>query len=795
VLKLTIEDDEGKTTVVPLARDEITIGRLEGNTIRLTERNVSRRHARLVRQNGALYIEDLASFTGVRVNGAKIATATPLREGDEVQIGDYRLALRGERTTAQINDRVTAGGDRPTMPSVPAIAPPMGTVGGSVAIPTRASVAAMAAQPIGIASPPPGALLAVPAEVAPVETAPMASGTSSREATPAPTPVLTPPGTPPTPIPAQGAPPTRKSPVVPHPLTGPAPQPLAGPAPQPLAAAPAPQSVATPAPQTVAAAPAPQSPAAAPAPPPLGGHTPAYRVTPAAPAAPKLPQPSPPAAAARPAAQAQVVAPVPDVSDAQPTIPIRALGDSVPDRTAGTAPARMFVLTTDLAGMEFSLDRASLVIGRTDENDIVLGHRSISRHHAKIVRDGDHYTIVDLQSANGVRVNGEDYERIELNPGDIIELGHVKLRFVGPFETFVFKPPSLGMSLQSKVYIATGALALGVVALMMWRKHHASEAPPPVVAAAPAPAPAPPPAPSPAASPAPEPAPAATPAAIFAEAKQAAGAEDWEKSRVALDKLGLAIEDPSLRRDAAALRRRVDTERQGALLFAQFDEASAAKNYAEAMARYDQIPADSVYKRRAKPRYDEARTLLVAEHVAAADKARTAGRCAEVRTEVAEIARLDPRNMMAREMIRLCKPRPEPTHAVPAAAAAPVTAVAARPARPRPSPALAPTDTAPRPERAPEPPAEADAPDPEALMKQAREAWLRQQCGAAVDLSRKALHAKPGMTDAYQIIAVCSCTLKDADAAARAYAKLDDKNRNLVRALCQKNGVVVGVGD
>ena len=74
MFKLTIEDDEGKTTVVPLARDEITIGRLEGNTIRLTERNVSRRHARLVRQNGALYIEDLASFTGVRVNGAKIAT-------------------------------------------------------------------------------------------------------------------------------------------------------------------------------------------------------------------------------------------------------------------------------------------------------------------------------------------------------------------------------------------------------------------------------------------------------------------------------------------------------------------------------------------------------------------------------------------------------------------------------------------------------------------------------------------------------------------------------------------------
>ena len=49
MFKLVIQDDEGKTTVVPLIRDEITIGRKEGNTIRLTERNVSRRHARIGR--------------------------------------------------------------------------------------------------------------------------------------------------------------------------------------------------------------------------------------------------------------------------------------------------------------------------------------------------------------------------------------------------------------------------------------------------------------------------------------------------------------------------------------------------------------------------------------------------------------------------------------------------------------------------------------------------------------------------------------------------------------------------
>ena len=60
-----------------------------------------------------------------------------------------------------------------------------------------------------------------------------------------------------------------------------------------------------------------------------------------------------------------------------------------------------------------------------------------------------------------------------------------------------------------------------------------------------------------------------------------------------------------------------------------------------------------------------------------------------------------------------------------------------------------------------------------------------------VEMSRKALKAKPGMTDAYQIIAVCSCSLKDADGATRAYAKLDEKSRTLVRNLCQRNGIAV----
>jgi len=94
-MKLIIEDDEGRKTVVQLLRDEITIGRQDGNTIKLSERNVSRRHARLKRDNSSMVIEDLGSYNGVRVNGERITAPTKVKEGDLIEIGDYDLGLQG----------------------------------------------------------------------------------------------------------------------------------------------------------------------------------------------------------------------------------------------------------------------------------------------------------------------------------------------------------------------------------------------------------------------------------------------------------------------------------------------------------------------------------------------------------------------------------------------------------------------------------------------------------------------------------------------------------------------------
>lgn len=112
-LRLIIEDDEGTTTVVPLGGDAITIGRQQGNTIQLTEKNVSRRHARLFPEpdDDAWFIEDLGSYNGVKINGEAVEARTELKEGDVVQIGDYNLTLTENADKTVVSPAPTAAND------------------------------------------------------------------------------------------------------------------------------------------------------------------------------------------------------------------------------------------------------------------------------------------------------------------------------------------------------------------------------------------------------------------------------------------------------------------------------------------------------------------------------------------------------------------------------------------------------------------------------------------------------------------------------------------------------------
>ncbi len=337
MFKLVIQDDEGKTTVVPLIRDEITIGRKEGNTIRLTERNVSRRHARIVRANGEVQIEDLGSYNGIRVNNARIAERVALRVSDQVQIGDYKLYLKAEGVE-QVDD----------------------------------------------------------ARTMPIERVDTAQASQQAQ-----TDVL--------PIAANG------TPTMPMGI----PQTNGNGAAAPAAAA---------------------------------------------------------AASAVSGLSAQLVGnpnrTLVAIADTDPAGRPVATAAAVAALTAPVGYGKLVVLSSNFAGKEFELSRPQMIIGRTDENDIVINHRSISRNHAKLVREPEtgRYTVSDLQSSNGVRVNGQDYGKVELRRGDVVDLGHVRLRFVEAGEDFVFARdavitdvPDVGGKKGMLVAIVLGVLVLGSI--------------------------------------------------------------------------------------------------------------------------------------------------------------------------------------------------------------------------------------------------------------------------------------------------------------------------------------------
>ena len=75
---------------MPLGAEPLVIGRLPECDVVLADSNVSRRHAELRRKGDGVFVTDLGSTNGTRVNG------TPVREqllnsGDEVSVGSTRL--------------------------------------------------------------------------------------------------------------------------------------------------------------------------------------------------------------------------------------------------------------------------------------------------------------------------------------------------------------------------------------------------------------------------------------------------------------------------------------------------------------------------------------------------------------------------------------------------------------------------------------------------------------------------------------------------------------------------------
>lgn len=289
MLTLTVEDDQGRKTEVPVGQPGLTIGRDKDNQLRLNERNVSRKHARISLASGQVVIEDLDSYNGVRINGDRINGRSTLFSGDKIQLGDFSMQLHGAELR-QRPEEITQ----------------------KTQVPRRE----------------PGEEVT---NTEPMVVAPVGNGAA--------------------PLPA-----TKPNPMLDK-----------------------------------------------------NGN-----------------QARPPAPAARDDFEEHTaLIRISDVNAQRTSAPAQALSGPNP---------RLFCVKGPMAGQQWPLSKTEVIIGRGQDCDVQVDHRSLSRQHARLTLSGQTYRIADMGSSNGTLVNGEQYAQVDLKRGDVIELGHIRLRVVWPGE-------------------------------------------------------------------------------------------------------------------------------------------------------------------------------------------------------------------------------------------------------------------------------------------------------------------------------------------------------------------------
>jgi pSer/pThr/pTyr-binding forkhead associated (FHA) protein len=80
-------------------------------------------------------------------------------------------------------------------------------------------------------------------------------------------------------------------------------------------------------------------------------------------------------------------------------------------------------------GQRHEIRKRRTVIGRSKDSDIQLADSNMSRRHAELRQEGTAYWIVDLDSTNGIELNGRRVKRAKLDEGDTVTLGSTDLVF------------------------------------------------------------------------------------------------------------------------------------------------------------------------------------------------------------------------------------------------------------------------------------------------------------------------------------------------------------------------------
>ena len=119
------------------------------------------------------------------------------------------------------------------------------------------------------------------------------------------------------------------------------------------------------------------------------------------------------------------------------------------------------ITSADGNPQRFSIEKDSLTIGRSSDNDLVIEDDLMSSHHCHLTRDGEGYTLTDLDSTNGTLVNDQPVKEARLDPGDVIVAGKTTMEFND-------EAPALGGSapaaIEAVAALASPATAAGELA-------------------------------------------------------------------------------------------------------------------------------------------------------------------------------------------------------------------------------------------------------------------------------------------------------------------------------------------
>ena len=113
------------------------------------------------------------------------------------------------------------------------------------------------------------------------------------------------------------------------------------------------------------------------------------------------------------------------------------------DTSENAAPGALEFVEGPLQGKRFELPEGEFVVGRQPDCNLVLDTAQASRRHALFLREGNKLTVRDLESRNGILVNGVRVAESKLRVGDRVRVGGETLVVVPPAKAVVAPPPEL----------------------------------------------------------------------------------------------------------------------------------------------------------------------------------------------------------------------------------------------------------------------------------------------------------------------------------------------------------------